>query len=300
MPMNIIPVDAHHDNNISNSSSDPKITVSGNDVYVVWLESNNSQFGDVYFAKITDGKTVEEPVNVTQGSSFYPRPQIYVEDDNVYLMWEDRADGDGDDQIFFAKSNDGGKSFSKPTIIPEGNPSIYRPFAIHQVNDIVYIFGSNWNRDTQQNNIIFVTSNDFGTTFSEPIILFNHEQSDQEIQVQVHDGIIYVLSDDRNDFDEKGSIYLRKILPDGTLTDLVNVNGGKTTVTYPQFAVSGENVYVSWRDRVFEKDNYGITERWYQVFAKSNDGGKSFDEPLTLDSDPKSVDTVLRQTLSCP
>ena len=292
-PIGILPIDAHHDDDeTSRGSSDPKIAVNGNDVYVTWLESINSRLGDVYFAKIADGKTVEETINITKGSSFYPRPQIQVADENVYLLWEDRKGSNGDDQIFFAKSNDGGKSFSKPKTIPEDNQSVYRPFAVHQVNEIVYIFGSNWNRDTQQNNIIFVTSNDFGDTFSEPTILFNHEQSDQRIQVQVHDGVIYVLSDDRNDFDEKGSIYLRKILPDGTLTDLVNVNGGKTTVTYPQFAVSGENIYVSWRDRVFENGNYGITERWYQVFTKSHDGGKSFDEPITLKSDPKSIDTV--------
>ena len=87
----------------------------------------------------------------------------------------------------------------------------------------------------------------FGDTFSEPTTLFNHEQSDQEIIVRVYDDTIYILSDDRNDFDEEGSLYLRKILSDGTLTDLVNVNGGKTTVTHPQFAVFEENVYVSWR-----------------------------------------------------
>jgi len=284
--------DAHHDDNTSRGSSDPKIAVNGNDVYVTWLESINSQFGDVYFVKITDGKTLEEPVNITKGASFYPRPQIHVAEDNVYLLWEDRTDGDGNDQIFFAKSNDGGKSFSEPKILPENNQSIYRPFSIHQVNDVVYMFASNWNQDTRQSSIVFVTSDDFGDTFSEPAMLFNHEQSDQEIQVQVHNGTIYVLSDDRKDFEEKGSMYLRKILPDGTLTDLVNVNGGKTTVTYPQFAVSGENVYVSWRDRVFEKGNYGITERWYPVFTKSHDGGKSFDDPTILDSDSNSIDIV--------
>ncbi|MCH9658043.1 glycoside hydrolase [archaeon] len=292
LSINIISADAHHIDNTSRGSSDPKIDVNGNDAYVTWLESNSSRFGDVYFAKILDGKTIADVINITQGTSFYPRPHIHAADDNVYLLWEDRTDADGDDQIFFAKSNDGGKSFSKPKAIPENNQSVYRPFSIHQVNDIVYVFASNWNRDTQQNNIIFVTSNDFGDTFSEPIILFNHEQSDQEIQVQVHDDIIYILSDDRKNYDEKGSMYLRKILSDGTLTDLVNVNGGKTTVTYPQFAVSGENIYVSWRDRIFEKGNYGITERWYPAFVKSHDGGKSFDDPIILDSDPESVDTV--------
>jgi len=288
----VIPVDAYHDDQTSRGSSDPRITVSENDAYVVWLESNNSEFGDVYFAKITNGKTVEEPVNITKGTSFYPRPQIHVAENNVYLLWEDRVSKNGNDQIFFAKSNDYGKTFSEPKSMLEEEQSFFRPSSIHQVNDVVYVFGSHWSSETQQNNIIFLKSNDFGDTFSEPTTLFNHEQSDQGIGVQVNDGIIYILSDDRNDFDEKGSIYLRKILPDGTLTDIVNVNGGKTTVTNPQFAVFEENVYVSWRDRVYEKGNFGITERWYQVFTKSHDGGKTFDDVITFDSDPDSIDTV--------
>jgi hypothetical protein len=287
----VLSVDAYHDDQTTRGSSDPRITTSGNDAYVVWVESNDPEFGDVYFAKIADGKTVEEPINITKGTSLYPKPQIHISENNVYLLWEDRTIN-GNDQIFFAKSNDYGKSFSTPKTLPAINQSIYRPLSINQVNDIVYLFGSNWNQSTQQNNIVFMTSHDFGDTFSQPTILFNHEQSDQGIKVQVNNGIIYILSDDRNDFDEKGSLYLRKILPNGTLTDIVNVNGGKTTVTYPQFAVSKENVYVSWRDRVHEDGDYGITERWYPAFTKSHDGGNSFDDVVILDSDPKAIDTV--------
>lgn len=289
--VSVLSADAYHDEQTSRGSSDPKIAASGNDAYVVWVESNSSEFGDVYFAKITDGKTVEEPINITKGTSLYPTPQIYVSENNVYLLWGDRTKN-GDDQMFFAKSNDYGKSFSKPKTLPANNQLIYRPLSINQVNDTVYVFASNWNQSTKQSSIVYVTSNDFGDTFSLPTVLFNHEQSDQGIDLQVSDGVIYILSDDRHDFNEKGSLYLRKILSNGTLTDLVNVNGGKTTITYPQFAVSGENVYVSWRDRVNEKGNFGITERWYQVFTKSHDGGKTFGDVITFDSDPNSIDTT--------
>ena len=290
----VFSADAYHDDKTSRGSNDPKITANGNDAYVVWLESTHPEFGDVYFAKITDGKTVEEPINITKGTSIYPRPDIHVSENNIYLLWEDRSSKSGHDEIYFAKSSDSGKSFSEPKKLDpiDNDNTIYRPATLYQVNDVLYVFGSYWNKDTKQNNIIFITSNDFGETFSAPVTLFNHEQSDQEIIVRVYDDIIYILSDDRNDFDEKGSLYLRKILSDGTLTDLVNVNGGKTTVTHPQFAVFEENVYVSWRDRVFEKGDYGITERWYQVFTKSHDGGITFDEIITFDSDPKSIDTV--------
>ncbi|AJW70287.1 sialidase family protein [Nitrosopumilus adriaticus] len=288
----MVSADAYHNEETSRGSNDPSIAVTEDDAYVVWMDSNHPNFGDVYFTKITDGKTIQVPINITNGTSFYPHPQIHVFENNVYLLWEDRVSEDGDEQMFFAKSNDDGKTFSEPKSIPENNQSIFRPASVHQVNDILYVFGSNWNREARQSSIIFVTSDDYGETFSEPTVLFNHEQSDQDIRIQVYDDTIYILSDDRNDFDEIGSLYLRKILPTGELSDIVNVNGGTTSVTHPQFAVYDENVYVSWRERVYEKGDWGITERWYQVFTKSHDGGDTFGEIITFDSDPKSIDTV--------
>ena len=49
-------------------------------------------------ARITRRGTIE--------SSFYPRPQIHVAGDNAYLLWEDRATHDCNDQMFFANGVD--------------------------------------------------------------------------------------------------------------------------------------------------------------------------------------------------
>ncbi len=282
--LGFLSAEAVHDEQSSRESDDPRIAVKADSAYVVWVEGSGRESSDIYFTKITSGAKTEEPINITNGSSIYPRPQVHVYEKNVYLLWEDRTEKDGIDQIYFSKSSDDGESFSKPEILGPKDQTIYRPFSIHQVNDKLYVFGSNWDRATQQNNVVYFASNDFGETFLPQRVVFDHEQSDQEIQVQVHDDTIYVLSDDRNDFDERGSIYLRKILPDGTLTEIVNVNGGSSAVTYPKFAVSGDDIYVSWRDRV--------DDRWFQAFTKSNDGGNSFDPPRILDSDPKSIDTL--------
>lgn len=290
--LGIVPADASHDDRESRGSDDPRIASIGDTAYIAWQESTDPQFWDVYFAKITD-EVLHEPINLTNGTSFYPDIQIAVSDNNVYVLWEDRSPG-GDDAVFFTKSNDSGKTFDEPRMLAPrtGDSTIYRALGMQTTGDVLYVFASNWNRETQQNQIIYLTSKDFGDTFSEPIVLFDHEQSDQGIQVETYNDTIYIMSDDRAEFDEKGSLYLRKILPDGTLTDIVNVNGGTTTVTHPQFAVYGDNVYVSWRDRIFEQSDGRTHERWYPAFAKSNDGGESFDEPIILETDPDSIDVV--------
>jgi len=286
--------DAHHQDDITRGSNDPQISVGGSTAYIVWNESIGQDSNDVYFTKVTDGKPVGDPTNITNGIGYYPTTFIHTNQNNVYLLWEDRQSSNGDDEMYFAKSNDFGEKFSKSIKLDpvDNGRTVYRPSSILQVNDILYVFGQYWNRDTQQSNFIFIKSDDFGKTFSESVLLFNHEQSDQDMITELHDDVIYILSDDRKNYDEDGSLYLRKILSDGTLTDLVNVNEGKTSVTHPQFAVSGDNVYVSWRERVFEKTNDGIHERWYQVFAKSHDGGNEFGDVMRFDSDPNSIDTV--------
>jgi len=286
--------DGYHQDDRTRGSNDPQISVDGSTAFIVWNESVDQDSSDIYFTKIIDGKPVGNSINITEGTSLYPTPYIHTSKNNVYLLWEDRTSQNGNDEMYFAKSNDFGETFSKPKKLDpvDNDRTIYRPSTMFQANDVLYVFGDYWNRDTQQSNVIFVKSDNFGETFSEPVTLFNHEQSDQEIIVRLSDDTIYILSDDRKVFDEKGSLYLRKILPDGTLTEIVNVNGGKTTIAHPQFAVSGGNVYVSWRDRINEKGDFGITERWYQVFAKSHDGGSTFGDVMRLDSDPNSIDTV--------
>lgn len=287
------PAYGHHNDRESRGSDDPKITSHGDTAYVVWDESTDPQYWDVYFRKIIDGNA-HEPINLTKGTSFNPKISVATSGDNVYVLWEDRQSPKGDDAIYFAKSSDSGQTFDAPKMIAptHDDTTVYRVLGMQNSKDVLYVFASNWNRDTQQHIAVYFTSTDFGETFSEPILLFEHEQFDQEIEIKKSGQTIYMLSDDRSDYDEIGSLYMRQILSDGTLTEIANVNGGKTSVTHAQFAVHGDDIYVSWRERVFEKDSYGATERWYPAFTKSHDGGITFDEPILLETDPKSVDTV--------
>ncbi len=277
-----------HDIHASRGVDDPKIAVDGSGVYVVWPEGSGPQFLDLFFAKSTDnGKTFDEPINLTNGSSFYPDPKIIVAENNVYIVWEDRIDPDGIDAIYFTKSNDGGNTFDKPRIMdPVNDPEnlIFRPLGIIESNDVVYIFANNWDRNTKNNNIIVISSNDFGNTFSEPKVIFEFSQWDEfvDFEVDKRDGTIYVMADDGKNYDEKGELLLRKILPNGTLSEIISVNGGDTAVTFANIAVSEDNVYAAWR--AWEND------RWHFVFVKSHDRGETFSEPSKLNSDPESID----------
>lgn len=282
-------VHASHNEQTSRETRDPRIAVVDSNVYVVWSDSTNPDYWDVYFAKSSDdGKTFSDTINLTNGSSYYPNSKILVSGNNVYVSWEDRTSPDGTDAIFFTKSNDGGVTFDKPRILdPVNDPVnlIYRPRVMLASNDILYVFASEWSMQTKQNKMIFVTSNDGGDTFSKPITLFEADQWEDFVDYAISDdGTTYVLVDDKKNYDEVGDLNLRKIFPDGTISDIILVNGGKTAVTNAELALSKDNVYITWR--AWEKN------RWHLAFAKSHDGGDTFSKPVILNSDPSSIDTV--------
>ena len=279
----ILPVYAYHDDRTSRGSDDPKITAFGDDTYVVWEESTDPQFWDVYFRKITNGN-LEETINLTKGTSFAPRPQVLASENNVYVLWEDRQSSNGDDSVYFTKSNDGGKTFDDIKKLDPTNDgrSIYRPVIMKEANDILYVFGTHWNRDTNQNNLIYLTSQDNGDTFSEPTVFFETHQWDRLVRIIENDGAIYAVADDENSYDEAGSLNFRKISSDGTLGEILKINNEGTPVSNADISVSEDNVYVIWRQWVEEKRHLS--------FTKSSDSGNTFDTPKILDRDPQSLD----------
>src|SRR2546427_11390645 len=101
--------------NISNNLGDsilPQIAVSGNDVYILWNDNATGKFG-IFLTKSTDGGTnFGTPVNISKNIDSSGSPQFAVSGNNVYVVWQPQATGKY--QILFAKSTDGGATFSMP------------------------------------------------------------------------------------------------------------------------------------------------------------------------------------------
>src|SRR5215208_3055176 len=130
-------------NNSSNGESNlAQISVSGDNVYVVW-EAKLLQNNDIFFRRSTDGgHTFGDIVNVSNNSGLSSNPQIvalpsvvtkevevinnsssinnnnnYSESNNeVYVLWTDDSDNDdiiGNQQILLRRSTDGGHTFGE-------------------------------------------------------------------------------------------------------------------------------------------------------------------------------------------
>jgi hypothetical protein len=93
--------------NLSNNTDDstnPKVQVSGNIVYVVW-EDKSTGNGDILFKRSTDcGNNFEKTINFRNNNGESIETQIAKSGSNMYVVWEDRSQGDR--EIFFRASTE--------------------------------------------------------------------------------------------------------------------------------------------------------------------------------------------------
>ncbi|MGD1836640.1 MAG: sialidase family protein [Nitrososphaeraceae archaeon] len=246
-------------NNDGNSNS-PQIAVQGDNVYVVWRDNTPGTF-DTFFSFSTDnGASFSQPDNISNQANFSFGPQIAVQGDNVYIVW----DNDGLD-IFFSFSTDNGVTFSQPDNISNsgfetGNPQIAAKY------DNVYIV---WD-DEGGDLIKFSFSTDNGQTFSPPVDLSTDENTSQSPQIALNRDNIYVVW---QDFAPGNSEIFFSFSTDNgqTFSQPENISNSDDTSQSQQIAAKGNNVYVVWRDET--PGNFDT------FFSFSTDNGVSFSQP---------------------
>ncbi|MGI0087557.1 MAG: PEFG-CTERM sorting domain-containing protein [Nitrosotalea sp.] len=259
----------------SGAPDDMKIVESQGKIYAVW-QSFLANKSSIAFSKSNDNGTVFIPaIEISDNSKDSAFPQLAVYDNNVYVVWLERTEGDITN-VIFAKSNDGGATFSIPVAITShvgGNSGIPK---ISAAGSHVYLM---WEDNGVKNFDVFLgSSNDSGSTFSIPINISNNTGDSGAPQMLVDGNDIYAvwMDDTPGNFD----ILFSKSTDGGTtFAKPVNVSGNLQDSGYPQFVVMGNNVYVTWTNAITDK-NYDV------LFAKSNDGGQTFGTPINVSNNP--------------
>ncbi len=133
-------------------------------------------------------KHLRTPENISEKFDFSSKSAIAIEGDNVYVVWIVEIPDNND--IFFAKSTDGGETFSTPENV-SNNPGfsnyavlvediLYKP-SIIVLNNNVYI---SWSDGTPGNwEILLSTSANGGETFSTPENVSNNPGDSQQPQL---------------------------------------------------------------------------------------------------------------------
>ena len=186
--------------NQNGGSIDPKMAVSGNNVYVLW-EHTPGNNGGIFFTRSTDnGGTFSSIKNLGNNTGFNGFPQIAVSGNNVFVAWRDATHG-----IFFTRSTDNGGTFGNPVILykvkNEGIGSkVFGPrITAYPRSDNVYVV---WHSgDIKQHARVkalisdaqYIRSTDNGATFGNVVNLSNYSGSSVNPQIAVSQNNVYAV-----------------------------------------------------------------------------------------------------------
>jgi len=254
-------------------SFSPQIAISGSNVYVVWADDTNVPGNsDILFRKSIDGgnnfgNTLFLSKN--PGRSF--SPQIAASGNNVYVVWADNTTVNGNSDIFFRKSTDGGNNFSFKLNISNTTGGSFSPQIV--VSDNVYVVWADATTLTGNEDILFSKSTDGGNNFSIPLNLSNNTGDSSEPQIAVFEKKPYVVWAD--DTPGQNDIFFSNNTNGGnTFSIPLNLSNNTGTSLSPQIALSGNNVYVVCAD-----DTPGQNDIF---FSNNTNGGNNFSIPLNL------------------
>jgi hypothetical protein len=266
--------------NLSNSpgnSTDPKITVFENNIYVVWSDATTGN-GDIYFKRSGDnGTTFSETQNLSRnntGSS--SDPHVSVIDKNVYVVWTDGTSGQN--EIYLRNSNDTGDTFRgvrelSKTRSVDGEDALFPQMSA--VGKNIYVV---WQDMVSGNNEIFLRdSDDAGNKFKGIKNLSKNNTGDSISPHIVASGTNVFVA--WTDFEPSQSeIFLR------ASTDSADTFGGIKNVSWsngasydPEMAVGGNSsLYVLWEDTSFTEFTFDL------ILRASRDMANTFEEKVNL------------------
>lgn len=153
----------------------PAVSVAGPRIYVAWADFRNYNW-DIYMAHSRSGRRFSTNVQVDdfpQLERIDDHPSMGVDSDGVvHLAWADRRATDGETNVFYARSLDGGRSFSANRQIDSSavgfnadrdTPSNqWHPRLVVSGNDVLVTWQDN---RLGNNDIFFVRSRDRGVSF---------------------------------------------------------------------------------------------------------------------------------------
>ena len=261
--------------NLSNNSlvSSPRISASGENVFVVWEEGQGGKSNIIYRHSNDSGTTfgpaisISSDPNVVDVANNAIQPDISSFANDVYIVWKSQQSG-----IYLKHSNDSGTTFG-PAITLANNTNV-SDLKLAASEDNVYIV---WK--SQQSGIYLKHSNDSGTTFGPAITLANNTTTTttttnvSDLKLAASEDNVYIVWKS-----QQSGIYLKHSNDSRLTFDTywLRNNDNNSLVSSPRISASGENVFVVWEEGQGGKSNI--------IYRHSNDGGATFSPETYIDN----------------
>jgi hypothetical protein len=234
----------------------------------------------VLFRRSTDlGETFSAPVDVSRSSGQAFEPEIAVgPDDSINVAWEDTAPGSS--AIMFARSNDGGQTFSTPLRVSKGQGDATEAHLAIDADGRISIV---WVDQTPGNPQLFYSlSTNSGISFSNPVsVTPSAEVAVAKPVVTAIDDLVFIAFQDE-DSGNRQVFLVRSEDAGQTFSDAVQVSNADNRcgrAHSPAMVVDGQRtLHMVWIDasRVSSCTDEGI------LFYSKSTNGRRFSPELMI------------------
>lgn len=277
-----------------------------NRAHVVWFDNRDGNY-DIYFARESDrgdGFTAairinddkDNPVDAdafgtnepagSSGPAFQTLPSLTVDSHGIiYVAWQDYRRNQAD--IYFAKSTDGGKAFSRNIRVNDdiGRAGQLYPSLAVDARGTLYLAWHDFRKGNQ--DIYFSRSTDGGQTFGRNIRVNDDPGTDGQFNPSLAvdaEGTVYVAWHDLRE--GQADIYIAASRDGGATFDpnrRLNDDRGETYQFHPSLGAGRKGtVAVAWEDyRNGQADIY---------LTYSTDGGDTFHSNVRVNNDRRQAD----------
>ena len=218
------------------------IAANGSIVHIVYYDYRDGN-NEIYYKRSSDnGISWATGLRLTNNSTESVFPSIAVSGSNVHVVWEDYRDGNL--EIYFKRSTDGGLSWGTDTRLTNNSASSFNPSVAVSGSNVHVVW---WDYRDGNYEIYYKRSTDGGFSWGSDARLTNYTATSAYPSISVSGTNVHVVWFDERDGNRE--IYYKRSTDGGVNwgTDKRLTNNSAFS-SYPSISVSGSNVHVVWAD----------------------------------------------------
>jgi len=242
-------IDTRLTDNSGNSYSSC-IVLTGQLVHVVWQEFSDGN-PEIYYKRSTNGGSVWEPdTRLTDNSGISGYACITASGLAVNVVWED--DRDGNFEIYFKRSTDGGSSWNEDIRLTNNNSGSRAPSVSFESSALHVVFSDN---RVGNYEIYYKRSDDGGLIWSTDTQLTNNPAISSSPCISASGSGVNIVWCDLRIFPPE--IYYKRSDNGGfSWGEDIRLTNNSAISNYPNIKASGLNIHLVWNDN--RDGNYEI------------------------------------------
>jgi Neuraminidase (sialidase) len=267
-------------------SKRPAIAADGGTLHLAYEGwKKGSKNADIFHTSSADGgKTWSRAADISNTPGISAHPAIAAgKAHDIAVVWSDTTSGEKSPDIFFSRSADGGKTWSKPLDISNTPGISSEPDVAITPDGAVHVIWLDTSGGDANADVWYAGSADGGKTWSKPLDISNTPKPSLTPAIAAGpDGSINVAWCDISSGEASPDVYFSRSSDGGktwsTPLDVSNTPGVSSDV---DIAVDPSGaVYLTWCDAP-------PGEKVPDIFVSvSNDGGKTWSKPLDVSNTP--------------